>query len=50
MTSQYITIYVLAFIPTLIIQFTKVIGEIINNKKSKRKISSNENNTLKNIA
>lgn len=50
MTSQYITIYVLAFIPTLIIQFTKVIGEIINNKKSKRKISSKENNTLKNIA
>ena len=50
MTSQYITIYVLAFMPTLIIQFTKVIGEIINNKKSKRKISGNENNTLKNIA
>ena len=50
MLGQYITIYVLAFIPTLIIQFTKVIGEIIKNKKSKRKILSNENNTLKNIA
>lgn len=50
MAGQYVTIYVLAFIPTLIIQFTKGIGEIIKNKKSKRKISSNENDTLKNIA
>ena len=47
MVSQYITIYVLAFIPTLIIQFTKVIGEVIKNKKSKSEVS---NNRLKNIA
>lgn len=47
MLSQYITIYVLAFIPTLIIQFTKVMGEIIKNKKSKREVS---NTKLKNIA
>ena len=50
MIGQYITIYVLAFIPTLIIQFTKVIGEIIENKKSKINTSSNEDNTLRNIA
>ena len=47
MVSQYITIYVLAFIPTLIIQFTKVIEEAIKNKKSKSEVS---NTRLKNIA
>lgn len=47
MISQYIIIYVLAFIPTLIIQFTKVMREIIKNKKSKREVS---NTKLKNIA
>lgn len=50
MVSQYVTIYVLAFIPTLIIQLTKVIGEIVKNKKSKRKVTSNVDDTLKNIA
>ena len=47
MISQYIIIYVLAFIPTLIIQFTKIMREIIKNKKSKREVS---NTKLKNIA
>ena len=47
MVSQYITIYVLAFIPTLIIQFTKVIEEVIKNKKSKSEVSDTR---LKNIA
>jgi len=47
MISQYIIIYVLAFIPTLIIQFTKVMREIIKNKKSKREVS---NTKLKKIA
>ena len=44
---QYVQIYVLAFIPTLIIQFTKVIEEVIKNKKSKSEVSDTR---LKNIA
>ena len=47
---QYVQIYVLAFIPTLIIQIFKVINEIVESKKSKRKISNNSNDGLKNIA
>ena len=43
-------IYVLAFIPTLIIQIFKVINEIVESKKSKRKVSGNSNDGLKNIA
>ena len=31
--NQYVSIYVLAFIPTLIIQLKKVIFEFIENKK-----------------
>ena len=50
MASQYVQIYVLAFIPTLIIQIFKVINEIVESKKSKRKISNNSNDGLKNIA
>ena len=47
---QYVQIYVLAFIPTLIIQIFKVINEIVESKKSKRKVSGNSNDGLKNIA
>ena len=47
---QYVQIYVLAFIPTLIIQIFKVINEIVESRKSKRKISNNSNDGLKNIA
>ena len=50
MASQYVQIYVLAFIPTLIIQIFKVINEIVESKKLKRKISNNSNDGLKNIA
>lgn len=50
MASQYVQIYVLAFIPTLIIQIFKVINEIVESKKSKRKVSGNSNDGLKNIA
>ena len=47
---QYVQIYVLAFIPTLIIQIFKVINEIVESRKSKRKVSGNSNDGLKNIA
>ena len=50
MANQYVQIYVLAFIPTLIIQIFKVINEIVESKKSKRKVSGNSNDGLKNIA
>ena len=50
MASQYVQIYVLAFIPTLIIQIFKVINEIVESRKSKRKVSGNSNDGLKNIA
>ena len=47
---QYVQIYVLAFIPTLIIQIFKVINEIVESKKLKRNVSRDSNNELKNIA
>ena len=50
MVSQYVQIYVLAFIPTLIIQIFKVINEIVESKKLKRNVSRDSNNELKNIA
>ena len=39
--NQYVSIYVLAFIPTLIIQLKKVIFEFIENKKSKNNANIN---------
>ena len=50
MVSQYVQIYVLAFIPTLIIQIFKFINEIVESKKLKRNVSRDSNNELKNIA
>ena len=50
MLSQYVTIYILAFIPTLIIQFIKIINEVIENRKVKKNPSGKFENNLKNIA
>ena len=50
MTNQYVTIYILAFIPTLIIQFIKIINEVIENRKVKKNPSGKLENNLKNIA
>ena len=48
--NQYVSIYVLAFIPTLIIQLKKVIFEFIENKKSKNNANINRSGELKDIA
>ena len=48
--NQYVSIYVLAFIPTLIIQLKKVIFEFIENKKSKNNSNINRSGELKDIA
>ena len=48
--NQYVSIYVLAFIPTLIIQLKKVIFEFIENKKSKNNANINRSSELKDIA
>lgn len=48
--NQYVLIYVLAFIPTLIIQLKKVIFEFIENKKSKNNANINRSDELKDIA
>ena len=48
--NQYVSIYVLAFIPTLIIQLKKVIFELIENKKSKNNANINRSGELKDIA
>ena len=48
--NQYVSIYVLAFIPTLIIQLKKVIFEFIENKKSKNNANINRSDELKDIA
>ena len=48
--NQYVSIYVLAFIPTLIIQLKKVIFEFIENKKSKNNSNINRSDELKDIA
>lgn len=48
--NQYVSIYVLAFIPTLIIQLKKVIFEFIENKKSKNNANINRYGELKDIA
>ena len=48
--NQYVSIYVLAFIPTLIIQLKKVIFEFIENKKSKNNANINRSEELKDIA
>ena len=50
MTNQYVTIYILAFIPTLIIQFIKIINEVIENRKVKKNSSGKFEGKLKNIA
>lgn len=50
MTNQYVTIYILAFIPTLIIQFIKIINEVIENRKVKKNPSGKFEGKLKNIA
>ena len=50
MLSQYVTIYISAFIPTLIIQFIKIINEVIENRKVKKNPSGKFENNLKNIA
>lgn len=50
MASEYITIYVFAFIPTLIIQLIKVVSEFIENRKVKNSTSINNEDNLKNIA
>ena len=47
--NQYVSIYVLAFIPTLIIQLKKVIFEFIENKKSKNNANINRSGELKDI-
>ena len=48
--NQYVSIYVLAFIPILIIQLKKVIFEFIENKKSKNNANINRSGELKDIA
>lgn len=48
--NQYVSIYVLAFIPTLIIQLKKVIFEFIENKKNKNNANINKSGELKDIA
>ena len=48
--NQYVSIYVLAFIPTLIIQLKKLIFEFIENKKSKNNANINRSGELKDIA
>ena len=48
--NQYVAIYVLAFIPTLIIQFKKVVFEFIENKKSKNNSNINKTGELEDIA
>lgn len=48
--NQYVSIYVLAFITTLIIQLKKVIFEFIENKKSKNNANINRSGELKDIA
>ena len=50
MASEYITIYVFAFIPTLIIQLIKVVSEFMENRKVKSSTSINNEDNLKNIA
>ena len=50
MASEYITIYVFAFIPTLIIQLIKVVSEFMKNRKVKSSTSINNEDNLKNIA
>lgn len=50
MVNQYVMIYVLAFIPTLIIQLAKVISEAIENRRSRRNISEKSTGKLKNTA
>ena len=48
--NQYVSIYVLAFIPTLIIQVKKIVFEFIENKKSKNNSNINRTGELKDIA
>ncbi|WP_196001547.1 cation-translocating P-type ATPase [Clostridium sp. 1001271B_151109_B4] len=48
--NQYVAIYVFAFIPTLIIQFKKVVFEFIENKKSKNNSNINKTGELEDIA
>ncbi|WP_195986855.1 cation-translocating P-type ATPase [Clostridium sp. D53t1_180928_C8] len=48
--NQYVAIYILAFVPTLIIQFIKIINELIESRKSKKNSSGKFEDNLKNIA
>ena len=48
--NQYVSIYVLAFIPTLVIQLKKVIFEFIEDKKGKGNTNINRTGELKDIA